>query len=140
MDALTLLVDAGPLYAAADRRDKHHEACRELLATATGPLLVPSLVIAEVAYLLGRRLGAEFETRFVGDLAIGNLIIEPLHPADLLRIAELVWRYRDLGLGMVDASIVAAAERLGTTKLATLDHRHFGVVQPRHVDAWELLP
>lgn len=41
---------------------------------------------------------------------------------------------------MVDASIVAVAERLDVRKIATLDRRHFSVVRPRHVDALELIP
>ena len=60
--------------------------------------------------------------------------------ADWLRIAQLVWRYRDLPLGTVDASVVAASEWLGEHRLATLDRRHFGVVRPMHADAFELLP
>lgn len=59
---------------------------------------------------------------------------------DWLRIAQLVVVYRDLPLGAVDASVVAAAERLGATDVATLDRRHFGVVRPRHVDPFTLLP
>jgi predicted nucleic acid-binding protein len=55
-------------------------------------------------------------------------------------MAELVERYSDLGLGGVDASIVAVAERLGQTEVATLDRRHFGVVRPRHVKRFTLLP
>jgi predicted nucleic acid-binding protein len=58
----------------------------------------------------------------------------------LARVAELVWRYRDLPVGTVDASVVATAERLGATTLATLDRRHFTVVQPKHVPAFALLP
>ncbi len=135
-----MLVDAGPLYAALDAGDRHHAACRELLETAPGPLLVPTLVVTEVAYLLASRLGAEAEARFLGDLAGGTLIAEPVRPDDWLRIAELVWKYRTMSLGTVDASIVAAAERLGTTTLATLDRRHFGVVRPKHASAWELVP
>jgi uncharacterized protein len=78
--------------------------------------------------------------RFLGDLAAGKLIIEPIHPADPLRIAELVARYHDLPLGTVDASVIAAAERLGITEIATLDRRHFSVVRPGHTPAFELLP
>jgi uncharacterized protein len=77
--------------------------------------------------------------RFLGDLA-ADFIIEPLHTADLLRIADLVARYRDLPLGTADASVIAAAERLSCTEVATLDRRHFSVVQPGHVTAFELLP
>lgn len=43
-------------------------------------------------------------------------------------------------MGGTDASIVAIAERLGVTQIATLDRRHFGVVRPNHVDAFTLLP
>lgn len=60
--------------------------------------------------------------------------------ADWLRIAELVARYRDLPLGTVDAPVVAAAERLGGTKIATVDRQHFSVVRPAHVAAFTLLP
>lgn len=55
-------------------------------------------------------------------------------------MVELIDTYHDLGLGLVDASVVAVAERLGITQIATLDHRHFRVVRPRHIDAFELLP
>jgi len=137
---LTLIVDAGPLYAYVDRDDRHHSASLELLETHPGPLVVPQLVIAEVTYLVGSRLGVEPEVRFLGDLASGSLAAEPVAAGDWLRIAELVARYADLRLGTVDASVVVAAERLGATEVATLDRRHFGVVRPRHVDAFTLLP
>ena len=97
-------------------------------------------MITEVTYLLGTRLGAGAEVRFLGDLASGELIVEPVADEDWLRIAELVARYRDLPLGTVDGSVIAAAERLGITQVATFDHRHFSVVRPAHVDALEILP
>ena len=53
---------------------------------------------------------------------------------------ELVEIYADLRLGAVDASVVAVAERLGATEVATLDRRHFTVVRPRHTAAFTLLP
>jgi predicted nucleic acid-binding protein len=98
------------------------------------------LVITEVAYLLGTRLGWEAEARFLGDLASGAFTLEPLHPADALRMVELVARYHDLPLGTVDASVIAAAERLGISGIATVDRRHFSVVRPAHVSAFELVP
>ncbi len=93
-----------------------------------------------MTYLLGIRLGWEPETRFLGDLASGALTLEPVHPSDLLRIAELVARYHDLPLGTVDASVIAAAERHGVTEIATTDRRHFSVVRPRHAEAFTLRP
>lgn len=135
-----LLVDAGPLYAYVDADDRHHRACLELLLEHPGPLIVPTLVVTEVAYLIGTRLGAGAEVRFLGDLASGDLTVEPVAAGDWLRIAELVHGYRDLPLGTVDASVVVAAERLGITTVATLDRRHFGVVRPAHCDGFSLLP
>ncbi len=101
---------------------------------------MPTLVITEVVYLLGTRLGAEPEVRFLGDLADGAFSVEPVAAADWIRIAELVARYRDLPLGTVDASVVTTAERLAIGEIATFDHRHFSVVRPRHADAFTLLP
>jgi uncharacterized protein len=101
---------------------------------------VPVLVVTEVTYLLGTRLGADAEVKFLADFAAGNLIPEQVAADDWLRMAELVRRYRDLPLGTVDASVVAAAERLGVNELATLDRRHFMVVRPRHTTAFAFLP
>lgn len=97
-------------------------------------------MVTEVAYLLVTRLGTEAEVRFLGDLGSGVLHVEPVAPADWLRIAELVATYRQLPLGTVDASMVATAERLGVTEVATIERRDFGVVRPQHTDHFVLLP
>ena len=97
-------------------------------------------MVSEVAYLLATRLGFEPEVRFLGDLAAGAFSVAPVAARDWLRIAELVARYRDLPLGTVDASVVATAERLGVTDIATVDRRHFSVVRPNHAAAFTLLP
>jgi uncharacterized protein len=134
------LVDAGPLYAYVDADDGQHAACLTLLAEDPGPLIVPALVLSEVAYLLETRLGTYAEVRFLEDLAAGTFIVDAPQPGDWVRIAELVARYRDLSLGLVDASIVAAAERLGIARVATLDRRHFGVVRPAHTALFDVVP
>jgi predicted nucleic acid-binding protein len=123
-----------------DTDDRHHARCLHVLETHPGPLIVPHMVITEVTYLLETRLGTEAEVRFLGDLASGAFVVEPVHPRDWLRIAHLVARYRDLPLGSTDASVVALAERLNLTTIATLDRRHFSVVKPSHVAAFDLLP
>jgi predicted nucleic acid-binding protein len=133
-------VDAGPLYAYVDADDANHAACLDILESYPGPLIVPQLVITEAAYFIGRRLGPEPELRFVSDLASGVFHAEPVQPADWFRIGQLVWRYRDLRLGTVDSSVIAAAERLGLTAVVTLDRPHFSVVKPNHTAAFTLLP
>lgn len=135
-----LIVDAGPLYAAAARRDKHHERSVELLSRAPRPLLVPALVLTEVSYLLADRIGAHAELAFARSLAGGELVVEPVLDSDWSRISDLMEQYLDLPLGMVDASVVALAERRELEVIATLDQRHFRAVRPQHVEAFTLVP
>lgn len=121
-----------------DAGDPAHAPSLALLAGHPGRLIVPALVVAEAAHLIARRTGQRAEVRFLGDLAAGDFTVEPVHAMDWERIAELVARYRDMRLGTIDASVVATAERLGITAIATLDRRHFSVVRPRHVEAFTL--
>jgi uncharacterized protein len=135
-----LIVDAGPLYAAAATRDRNHRRSIELLSSAPRPLVVPALVVTEVAYLLGDRIGSHAEVAFARSLERGELLVEAVLDSDWPRIAELTEQYEDLPLGIVDASVVALAERRDLDTIATLDHRHFATLKPRHVAAFTLVP
>ena len=138
-----IVVDTGPLVAAALTSDANHQPCVELFASLrmnNERLVVPPFVVTEVCYLLARSGGSKPETAFVRSLATEDFTIGPVTPAGLDRAADLIGQYADLRLGMVDASVVALAEQLGVAEIATLDRRHFSVVRPRHVDAFTLLP
>jgi uncharacterized protein len=134
-----LIVDAGPLYAAAATRDRNHRRCFELLSRSA-PLVVPALVVTEVAYLLADRIGPHAELAFAQSVAAGELVVEPVLDSEWGRISELTEKYLDLPLGIVDASVVALAERHGAETVASLDHRHLGTVRPRHVERLALVP
>jgi uncharacterized protein len=86
------------------------------------------------------RLGSETEAQFLDSLVAGEFELEALTTSDLERMADLVRRYADFPLGAADASVIAVAERLQVTRIATLDHRRFRAVRPAHCDAFELLP
>ncbi len=73
-----LIVDTGPLVAAADSADPDHDECAGLLQQETGPLRTTALVVAEAAYLIGRRISAEAEARFFRSIANGDLIIDAM--------------------------------------------------------------
>jgi predicted nucleic acid-binding protein len=135
-----VVVDTGPLYANLDADDRHHGRCAAFLRDYQGSLVVPQLVVAELTCFAARRLGTRAELLFLADVASGAFSTEPVLPADWLRITELVSTYRDFPLGTVDASVIACAERLGVTSVATLDHRHFGSVRPSHVESFTVLP
>ncbi len=128
------------MIAYIDASDRDHEACLRLLLGHPGPLFVPVLVIPEVAHFVGQRIGSDAELDFLGDIAAGTLEPMAVGAQDWPRIIELTWRYRELRIGTVDASVIALAERLKIGKIATLDRRHFSVVKPAHVESFELLP
>jgi predicted nucleic acid-binding protein len=132
------VVDTGPLYAVADRSDLDHARSLAVLQRRDLELVIPALAVAEVCYLLAERLGAAVEAAFLRGLARFN--VQPPHPDDWARIADLVQRYASFPLGGVDASVVALAERLGTDLVVTLDERHFRAIRPQHCAAFRLLP
>lgn len=132
------IVDAGPLYAVTDVGDDDHARSLAVLERPDLHLVIPALVIAEVTYLVGRRLGAIAESAFLRGLE--GFDVEAPAPADWPRMAELVEEYGDFPLGGTDASVVALAERLRTDLVITLDYRHFRAVRPRHCRAFQLLP
>lgn len=139
-----IVVDTGPLVAAAIVDDRHHARCVEMFGRARHqrrPLIVPAFVAAETCFMLARDGGSAAESAFLSSFgAHGPFVLETLLPEDLARMAELVSQYGDLPLGAVDASVVAVAERLRVSEVATIDARHFHVVRPRHVPAFTLLP
>ena len=137
---MALILDTGPLLAALDAADSDHARCAALLTEADEDLVVPALVMAELDYWCHERLGTDAWLVFLDDVVRGAYRVE--HPvlSDLERCAGLQRQYADLALGIVDASIVALAERLAERRLGTLDHRHFAVVRPAHTEAFELLP
>lgn len=137
---MALILDTGPLLAAIDASDPDHGTCAALLTDASEDLVVPMLVLAELDYWCARRLGVGAWLTFLDDVLTGAYRVEAPTHTDLARCRELQDAYADLGLGVVDASVIALAERTGEPKVATLDHRHFGVVRPRHVAALELRP
>jgi predicted nucleic acid-binding protein len=77
---------------------------------------------------------------FLQDVERGAFVVEDLKPQDYARLSELLVAYADLRLGFVDAAVLAVTERVGERQIATLDHRHFGVVRLAHTDALQIVP
>ena len=132
------IVDTGPLYAIADADDRDHGRAVAAFEDSALQLVIPALVVAETSYLIGTRLGVAAERAFLR--ALEGMDVEAPRPEEWRRMAEIVDEYADFPLGAIDASVVALAERLGAEIVATLDHRHFGAIRPKHVAAFRLIP
>ncbi|QBS42364.1 type II toxin-antitoxin system VapC family toxin [Nocardia sp. CS682] len=134
-----IVCDTGPLLAIANSKDSEHQSCTTALIDEPGPLIVPATIVTEVCYMLAKH-GPQAEAQFLRALAAEELQVEPLTSSDFGRMAELVIQYGSFPLGAADASVVAVAERLGVSTVATLDHRHFRQVVPKHCAAFTLIP
>ncbi len=133
------LFDTGFLFATIAENDPHHGACRKVYEKEFFPLL-PDVVLPELAYLILRELKVEVLTKFLRSVARGDFEIVRTTEADLERAAEILEKYDDNNIDLVDACVVAIAERLKIEKILTVDRRHFSVFRPLHCESFALLP
>jgi hypothetical protein len=121
-----ITLDTSALIALMDRRDPDHAVVAAALRAQRPPFLVPAAVLGEVGYVIETRLGQHVLETFLDDLREGSFSLD-FGQADLARVRDLTSRYADLPLGLVDAAVIACAERNGGRTL-TLDQRDFGIV------------
>ena len=136
MSTAALLCDTGALldYLVATAPD--HRASRETI-DRSGTRYLPGLVLAEVDYFLRKERPAM--ASLVRDVSRGAFTYAAPTLAILERAMDIDRQYGDLGLGLVDASIVALAEELGVHRLATRDVRHFSAVRLRGGKRFDLV-
>lgn len=138
--AEAVIVDTGILYALADRKDRWHISSAAFVKRFSGRLIVPSTVTPEVCYLLNSYLGQSAERAFVLAVVQRELALEHVTHDDLTRCLDVLDTYADANIGLVDASVVAVAERLKISRILTTDRRHFSMIKPKHCSAFELVP
>jgi predicted nucleic acid-binding protein len=135
---VSVLLDTGIVYAYYDRSDRWHSRARTLVQGEQRGLILPAPVVPEVDHLLGHRLGSKSRQTFYAGIVEGYYLVTDLPKDAYARVADLNRQFEDLDLGFVDAALVALAETLGLSRIATTDRRHF---QPlAAVLALELLP
>ncbi len=137
---MTLIADFGALFAQADADDPSHAEVVRLLQSERGPIVTSELAVAEADYLILDRLGIDVEIDFLTDLIEGTFSVECLTHADLEEARAIVQRYRDLRLGLADASLVVLAARHRTKRVLTFDQRAFRAVTPLHGGQFVVLP
>jgi len=135
-DTAALICDTGALVDYLVRSAPDHPRFREAIDRAR-TRYVPGLVLAELDYFLREERAAM--QAFMDDLARGAFTYAPPAPGHLVRAMAIDRSYPDLGLGLVDGSIVALADDLGIRRIATRDVRHFSAVRLRNGHPFELV-
>lgn len=137
---MTIVVDTGILLAVANRNDHWHDQAVEVLLAHRHEMIVPAPVVIETAWLIARELGNAAEAAFVAAAGRSEFRIVDLTPLDYLRASEILTGYAENNFGLVDACVMAIAERYEVTTIATINARDFRIVRPAHCDAYTLVP
>jgi hypothetical protein len=137
---VALVLDSGVIIALLDDQEPDHERSVAVVEQLAEDLVVPAPVLVEVDYWMLKLHGHEAWGSFVEDIEHGAYRLHHLDERDVVRAAEIERTYPGLDLGFIDAAVIVTCERLGETKVATLDRRDFSVVRPNHCEALTLLP
>jgi predicted nucleic acid-binding protein len=124
-----ILLDTSGLLAAIDSSQNQHAEAAAALREAGGPLLLSPFVLAELDYLLASRVSAKAQRALLDEVARGAYQLESFTAADVASATAVIRRYRNLAIGLADASIVVLADRHGLLDVLTLDRRHFQVLR-----------
>ena len=134
------LLDSSFLFALINQKDANHAACTAVARDTALHKIILVTVIPETGYLLHRWLGHAVMRAFIQNLQDPIWQIEQVQPQDWARVNELLNQYADARLDLVDATLVAAAERLNIETILTLDRRDFRLIRPKHAEYFSILP
>ncbi|HKQ46715.1 MAG TPA: PIN domain-containing protein [Phycisphaerae bacterium] len=134
-----ILVDAGPLVAIIDRRDRDHVRCVSALAGLSAPMITTWAAFTEAMYLLGDRSGWDAQRRLWQIVHRGDLQLAPVEGDSLERAAELMKRYRNVPMDLADATLVVIAEQMKLRRVFTLD-KDFDIYRLPGRQTFEVLP
>ena len=135
-----IVLDTGGLYAALDANEALHGRAVAALVAATPPRLVSPFVLAELDYLIARRVGHHAQMALLEEVTRGAYHLELFSSEDLAHARRIMERYADLEIGLADASVVVLADRHRTWDLLCTDERHFRVLRGVGGRSFRLLP
>ncbi len=137
---MSILVDTGFVYALFQPADPPHERAIAFSEANSEPMLLPAVILPELGFLFGRDNGYAGVIQWLEQFRYTEAQMAPMIQEDLGRIYEIAEKYADSRFDVVDCCIMAIAERLQITKIATFDRRDFSIVVPSHTDFFEMLP
>lgn len=137
---MTILIDTSFLYALYNTQDSRHPQAMSFSTDYTGDTIIPDVVLPEVGFLFLRDTGYAGLQEFMERFANVRPRLIPVENSDLTRAATIMTQYASAEFDVVDCCIMAIAERLAITQIATFDHRDFRIYRPQHCDYLTLLP
>jgi predicted nucleic acid-binding protein len=137
---VAILLDPSVVLAAADVADLNHRAAVAWFARADEPLLLGALGLAELDLLLQRELGVAATEAVLQAVVADAIRLVPPTTEDLVRATALMREAAEHRPRLVDALLVATAERLGIRRVASFDRRPLAVFRPRHLRTLDFEP
>ena len=135
-----IIADTSGLIAFFSESGPQHEAVAGWVETNDQVLVVSPYVVAEVDYLVATRKGVEAELAVLAELSGGAYELATMDAKAVASARRVVERYRDLGVGVADASLVVLAQRYRTRTVLTLDRKHFSVMRPLDGGTFKIVP
>lgn len=134
------MLDTGGLYAALDANETLHGRAVAALIASAPPRVVSPFVLAELDYLIGRRVGHQAQMALIDEVTRGAYQLESFSAEDLGHAKRIMERYADLRIGLADASVVVLADRYRTVELLCTDERHFRALRGQRGKPFRLRP
>ena len=135
-----ILLDTSGLLSALFMDQQHHAACGRILLDAEPPRILSPFVLAEADYLVHKFGGAKAEELLLEEVARGVFELAMFTASDVEEAREIVMKYRDLALGLADASLVVLARHYDCRDILTLDLRHFRALRVSGRRGFRILP
>ena len=117
------LIDAGPIIALFNKKDKYHEEIINFLKGYKGRLVTTWPVVTEVTHMLNFNVDAGLA--FLEWIRRGGVEIYEIKIEDIGRIIEITNKYRDVPMDFADASLIIASEIMGIEEIITIDNDYY---------------
>lgn len=135
-----ILIDTGGLLSALDESQTWHSECLNVLTRFAPPFLLSPFVLAELDYLILRNIGRTAQSALLDEVVRGAYSLERFDATDVEHANAIMARYKDLDVGLADASIVVLAERHQVADVLSLDQRHFRSMRIGQRKRFRILP
>lgn len=137
---MSIIVDTSFVFALYNSDDANHVEAQSFASAYRETVVVTDVILPELGFLFQRDLGYAGLIQFLDQFRNMGWRMECLLRSDLSRVFQIAKQYETAEFDIVDCCLIALAERLQITSVATFDRRDFYIVRPSHTDYFEILP